>query len=327
MGMACVRLIASVAAITLSGASAAQVSADAWPARTVTIIVPLAAGAATDIEARLYAQKLTENLGKPFIVDFKPGAGSTIGTAYVARAAPDGHTLLTMAPTFTLAPLAYPSLPYDPDKDIVPVSLVSKRPSIFLVHPSLPVKSVTEYIAYAKANPGKLNVGTAGAGSLAELGWGWFNSITGIKVTVVNYKGGGPATLALLSGEVHAALGGISLLLPQIKTGKLRLIGISTPERSKILPDVPTMAEQGAPGFSYAQWIGIGAPGGTPVSIVNKVQTEFARAARTPEIVQKLEEDGTVIIASTPEQFRQIITEETARWRRVARDTGTRLAQ
>ena len=227
-----------------------------------------------------------------------------------------------MGPTFTFSNLSYPNLPYDPFKDIAPVSLISKRPSILLVHPSLPVKSVAEYIAYARAHPRKLNIGTAGAGSFAELGWQWFNSITGIKVTIINYKGGAPASAALMGGEVNVAFGGLSQMMPNIKAGKVRLIGVTTPERSKVIPDVPTMAEQGAPGFAYEQWIGMGVAGATPPAIINRLHAEFARAAKFPDIIAKLEDDGTVIVASTLQEFRLTISTEAARWRKVAQDTG-----
>ena len=319
-------LFAAAALLAASGAVLGQ-SAPAWPTKSVTIIVALQPGAATDIEARLYAQKMTENIGRTVIVDYKPGAGSTIGTHYVVKSAPDGHNIIMLAPTFTFSNLSYPNLPYDPIKDIAPVSLLSRRPSIVIVHPSLPVRSISEYIAYAKAHPGKINVGTAGAGSFAELGWQWFNSITGIKVTIINYKGGAPTSSALMSGEVQIALSGISQMMPFIKTGKVRLIGVTTAERSKVIPDVPTMAEQGAPGFAYEQWIGVGVTGATPPALINRLNSEFVRAAKSPDILSRLEDDGTIIVASTPEAFQQRIATEAARWRKVAQDTGAKLAQ
>lgn len=321
------KTIATTLAVLTSSAVATAQSGPAWPTKPVTIVVPLQPGAATDIETRLYAQRLTENLGRPVVVDYKPGAGSTIGTHYVVKSAPDGHNVIVVTPTFTFSNLSYPNLPYDPLKDIAPVSLMSKRPSIVIVHPSLPVKSISEYIAYARARPGQINVGTAGAGSFAELGWQWFNSITGIKVTIINYKGGAPASSALMSGEVQIALSGISQMMPFIKSGKVRLIGVTTSERSKVIPDVPTMAEQGAPGFAYEQWIGMGVTGNTPAALINRLNAEFVRAAKSPDILTKLEDDGTIIIASTPETFRQRIATESARWRKLAQETGAKLAQ
>lgn len=319
------QLFTIVALLATSGVAPAQPAA--WPVKPVTIVVGVAPGAATDIEARLYAQRMTENLGRPVIVDYKPGAGSTIAANHVVKSAPDGHNIIVLAPTFTFSNLSYPNLPYDPLKDIAPVSLLSKRPSIVIVHPALPVKSIREYIAYAKAHPGKINVGTAGAGSFAELGWQWFNSITGIKVTIINYKGGAPASSALMSGEVQIAFSGISQIMPFIKSGKVRLIGVTTAERSRAIPDVPTMAEQGAPGFAYEQWIGVGVASATPAALINRLNSEFVRAAKSPDILAKLEDDGTIIVGSTPEVFRERIATEAARWRKVAADTGARLAQ
>lgn len=190
---------AAVTAMLASSVTALAQPASAWPAKPVTLVVPLQPGAVTDIETRLYAHRLSENIGKPVVVDYKPGAGSTIGTHYVVKSAPDGHTGIILSVTFTFSDLSYPKLPYDPFKDIAPVALMSRRPVIVIAHPSLPVKSFKEYVAYAKAHPNKINVGTAGAGSFAELGWQWFNSITGIQVQIVNYKGGGPASAALLA--------------------------------------------------------------------------------------------------------------------------------
>ncbi len=320
-------VVAAAAALLAASGSVAGQNTPVWPTKPVAIIVGVTPGAATDIEARLYAQKLTENIGRPVIVDYKPGAGSTIAAHYVVKSAPDGHNIIVLAPTFTFSNLSYPNLPYDPLKDIAPVSLLSRRPSIVIVHPSLPVRSVAEYIAYAKAHPGKINVGTAGAGSFAELGWQWFNTITGIKVTIINYKGGAPASAALMSGEVQIAFSGISQITPFIKSGKVRLIGVTTAERSKAIPDVPTMAEQGAPGFAYEQWIGVGVTAATPPALINRLNNEFVRAAKSPDILAKLEDDGTLIVASTPEAFRQRIATEAARWRKVAQDTGAKLAQ
>ena len=320
-------MAAVAAAIAASGTAHAQ-STSVWPSnKPVTIIVALSPGAAVDIETRMYAQKMTENIGRQVIVDYRPGAGSTIGTHYVVKSPPDGHTLIVMAPTFTFSHLSYPNLPYDPLKDIAPVALMSKRPSIVLVHPSLPVKSVSELIALAKKYPGKLNVGTAGAGSFAELGWQWFGSITGIKFTIINYKGGAPTSAALMAGEVQVALGGITQMMPHVKAGKVRLIGVTTPERSKALPDVPTMAEQGAPGFAYEQWVGMGVTGTTPNEIIQRLNAELVRAAKSPDILARLADDGTIIVASTPEEFKQRVAVESERWRMVAQKTGAKLAQ
>lgn len=318
--------IACAATMLACGAAFAQ-APPAWPTKPVTIVVPLQPGAAVDIETRLYAQRMTENIGRPVLVEYKPGAGSTIGTHYVVKSPPDGHTVVTMAPTYTFSDLSYPNLPYDLHKDIAPISLLSRRPSIVIAHPSFPVKSMKEYIAYAKANPSKVNIGVAGAGSFAELGWQWYNSLVGIKVQIIAYKGGGPTSAALLSNEVQIALSGLSQMMPNIKAGKVRLLAVTTAERSKVIPDVPSMSEYGAPGFHYEQWIGVGATGATPPALIQRLNAEFVRAAKSPEVLQKLEDDGTIIVGSTPEEFKQRIATEAARWRKVAQDTGAKLAQ
>jgi tripartite-type tricarboxylate transporter receptor subunit TctC len=324
---ACVSRSAAAAMMLVGSAMATAQPTPVWPMKPVTLVVPLQPGAAVDIETRLYARRMSENLGKPVVVDYKAGAGSTIGTHYVVKSAPDGHTGIMMSPTFTFSDLSYPNLPYDPFKDVAPVALMSRRPSIVIVHPSLPVKSMKEYVAYAKAYPNKVNIGTSGAGGFAELGWQWFNSLVGLKVQIISYKGGGPASAALLANEVQIALSGISQMMPNIKAGKVRLLAVTTAERSKVIPDVPSMAEAGAPGFNYEQWIGVGVTGATPPALIQRLNAELVKAARSPEILQKLEDDGTVIVGSTPEEFKQRIAAEAARWRKVAQESGAKLAQ
>jgi tripartite-type tricarboxylate transporter receptor subunit TctC len=317
----------SAATLLASTAAFAQGSTDSWPSRPVTIIVPLSPGATVDIETRLYANELSKNMSRNFVVDFKPGAGTTIGLSHVAKAAPDGYTLVSMTASATIAKLAYPNLSFDPIKDLAPISLMSMRPIVFVVHPSMPVKSLKEYIAYAKANPMKVNAGTAGAGGLAELGWGWFNSLTDTKVTLVHYKGGGPAFKAVLAGEVDIIFGGFSTAMSQMKAGKLRALGTSMLERSKLTPDLPTAAEQGLTGFNYFQWIGIAAPAATPQPIIARMNTELARVAKSADVQRKLEDDGTILVGTSPERFRQIYEEEAARWRKVARDINMKFSE
>jgi tripartite-type tricarboxylate transporter receptor subunit TctC len=266
-------------------------------------------------------------MNRTFLVDYKPGAGSTIGLGYVAKSAPDGYTLVSMTASASIAKLAYPNLSFDPMKDLAPISLMSMRPIVFVVHPSMPVKSLKDFIAYAKANPMKVNAGTAGAGGLAELGWGWFNSLTDTKVTLVHYKGGGPAFKAVLAGEVDIIFGGFSTAMSQMKAGKLRALGTSMLERSKLTPDLPTAAEQGLTGFNYFQWIGIAAPAATPQPIIARMNTELARVAKSADVQRKLEDDGTILVGTSPERFRQIYEEEAARWRKVARDINMKFSE
>ena len=305
----------------------AQGSANTWPSRPVTIIVPLSPGAAVDIETRLYANELSKNMGRNFLVDYKPGAGTSIGLGHVVKAAPDGYTLVSMSASAVIAKLAYPNLSFDPMKDLAPISLMSMRPIVFVVNPALPVKSLKEFIAYAKAHPMKVNAGTAGAGGLAELGWGWFNSLTDTKVTLVHYKGGGPALNAVLAGEVDVIFGGLGVSIPQVKAGKLRALGTSMLERSKLTPDLPTAAEQGLPSFNYFQWLGISAPAATPQPIIARLNSELAKVAKSAEVLRKLEDDGTVLVGTSPERFRQILEEEAARLSKLAKDLNIKFTE
>lgn len=320
------RRVAGFAAATIgvlwSVAAAAQDAADAWPAKPVTIIVPLSPGAAVDIETRLYAQKLSQSLGRNVLVDYKPGAGTTIGLGHVAKAPPDGYTLASITASSTIATLAYPGLAFDPLKDLALVCLMTYRPTLFIVNSRTPFRTVRDLVAYAKAHPGKVNAGTSGAGSLGELSWGSFMRGAGVKLTLVHYKGGAPANIALIGGEVDIIWGGFASSMAHIKSGKVRVVGISTLERSRLLPEVPTIAEQGVPGFTYLQWIGVAAPAATPPAIVGKLNAELVKVARDPEILRRLSDDGTVAVGSSPERFREMFQEEAARWRKVAAETG-----
>lgn len=317
-------LAAAGAALGLAAGGAAAQGAqgsESWPSRPVTIIVSVAAGASVDFEARLYAQKLAENMGRTFLVDYKPGAGTTIGNAYVARSAPDGHTVLMISPSFTVAPLSYPDLSYDNDRDFAPVSLMSKRGSMFLVHPRVPAKSMAEYIAYTRANPDRLNFGTSGAGGVGHMSLELLHMLMKSRVTFVHYKGGAPSYAAIVAGQIDAVYGGPTAMMQHVKSGKLRILAFSTLERTKIMPEVPTIAET-IPGYEYALWLGIVAPAATPAAIVNRLSAELARVARAPEIVAKLEGDSATMVGSTPEAFRRHIAAETARWGRIVRQAG-----
>ncbi|MEO7726647.1 MAG: tripartite tricarboxylate transporter substrate binding protein [Burkholderiales bacterium] len=312
-------------AVLLSAPVAAQRPADSYPSRPVTIIVPFAAGAVTDLETRLYAQKLTELTGRTFVVDYKPGAGSMIGSAYVAKAAADGYTLLAATSALSIAPLLYKSLSFDPIGDFNFVSMLSKRAPLLLATPSLPVKNVAEYIAYARANPGKLNIGTSGATGGAHLSMEWLHHVTNTKATFIHYKGGALSFTALMSGEVHVAIGSVIAMMPQVRAGKVRILGVTSSERVKILPDIPTVAEQGVPGFEYAPWLGFAAPRATPPAVVARLNAELVKVARNPELGERLADDATLMIGSTPEQFAQAVVAEANRWRKLIDETGMKL--
>jgi tripartite-type tricarboxylate transporter receptor subunit TctC len=316
---------AAVSALALPAAALAQ--ADAFPSRPVTVIASIAAGGPIDLEARLYTPRISALLGQSFVLDFKPGAAGTIGSAYVAKSRPDGYTLLVTSAGFTVFPAFYKDLSFDVVKDFAPISAMSERASVLMVPTSFPVKSFAEYMAYAKANPGKINYGTTGVGSITHLAGAWMHGATGTKVTFIPYKGTGPLLIELVAGRVNVASGTTIAALPLIKQGKVRPIAMLNARRSRQLPDVPTVAEQGIPGYNYQNWVGFLAPGGTPAAVVNKLGEGFARVAKMPEVIAALEAEGSSAVGNTPAQFAKQIATETATWQKIVDDNGIRLEE
>ncbi len=308
----------------LPGAVCAQ--ATDYPSRQVTIIVPTGPGASTDVEARLYAHKLAERTGRSFVVDFKPGAGQTLGAAYVARSTPDGYTLLTITGSFTATP-ALMNLPYETARDFAPIALMSNRSTVILAHPSVSYKTVPEYVAFAKARPGEVNVATNGSGGSPHLNAAWFHNLTGTKVTFVHYKAAAAAQTDLMAGRVSVTFTTLLSGLPHLRSGKLRALGIASSERTAMLAGMPTAAEQGVPGYNYASWLGIVAPAATPAAIVDKLNGELVRISRLPDVMAKLEADGGSMVGSTPQELRQVILSEIARYRKIVGDNGIKLEE
>lgn len=296
--------------------------ADAFPVKPVTIIVPIAAGGPTDLETRLYAQKMTELMGKPFLIDFKAGAGSVVGTAFVAKAPADGYTLIVIAGNFTVLPAVQKNLPFNTLKDFAPISLMSEKPQIFIVNPSFPAKNFWEYLAYAKANPGKLNVGATSQGGINHLMQVWLHSLAKAKVTYIPYKAQVQLMADLMGGRLDGVAIGINEALSLAKAGKVRALGTSASSRPKVWPELPTIKEQGVTQFEYMSWVGMGAPAGTPQLIINKLAESFAKTAKSPEVVVPLEADGWVLVGSTPAEFRQLIVAQTERWKKLVDDNG-----
>ena len=321
-------LLSGTAALAamFSGAAMPQGAAD-FPSKPVVVIVPIAAGGPIDIETRLHTKKMSEIMPQPFIVDYKPGAGTTLGAAFVARATPDGYTLLTVTGGFTIFPAFYANLSFDTLKDFAPVALMSERTSVLLASPSFAPRSLPEYIAYARANPGRINYGTTGVGSAGHLGGEWLHGLSNTKATFIPYKGAAPEMIDLAAGRIDVASTTLLTALPLIKSGKVRALAILNNKRSSLLPNVPTIAEQGLPDYNYISWLGFSAPAGTPAVIVNKLSEGFARAARSPEVVAALEADGSNAVGSTPAQLRQLIVTETTRWKKVVQDTGIKLEE
>ena len=313
-----VRWLASVSLALLSGTCLAQ----QFPTKPITVVIPGAAGGSPDIQARLYGAELTKTLGQPVITDIKPGAGGGIGTTYAARAVPDGHTLLSVATTFTVLPAFFPldKVPYDPVKDFVPISMMVRNSSMLLVRPDAPFKTFPEYLAYARANPGKINFGTSGAGGLYHLMGAWMHSLTRTEVTFINYKGASPMFVDLLAGRVHVSPASLFNAMPFVKTGKVRAIVVLSKDRTALLPGMKTVSEQGIPDYDYTAWGGILAPAGVPAAILNRLAAETARYVKDPALVSKAAEDGTVMVGSTPAEFQQVLVTEINRWRKLVKD-------
>lgn len=323
--MLCLRLLIPCAAAVVTlipGSVFSQGPSDAYPSKPVTVVSPYSPGGSGDFEARLYATKISGFMGQQFIVSNKPGAGTRIGIGYVAKSAPDGYTLLGVTASLSVVPAVHKDLSFDVIRDFAPVSLVSKRASVLLVHPSFPAKNFGEYVAYAKSNPGKINFGTSGIGDIIHLAGEWLHSSTNTKVTFVHYKGGGPAIQDLVAGRLDVTIFALVSALQLVKSGKLRAVAMADDKRSKLLPDLPTIAEQGVPGYNFATWFGFLAPVGTPAAIVNKLSEEFAKVAKAPDIAGMMEAKGSTMIGSTPEEFRQVIVTETERWRKVVHNAG-----
>ncbi len=319
------RLFVGLVGGMLAGAIASAVHAQAYPGKTIRFVVGFAPGGSTDIVARLIAQELGKNIGQQVLVDNRTGAGGIIATEVLAKSPPDGYTILACTTgTFAIQPFMYAKLPYNVEKDIVPVTQTGSLPYIIVVHPSLPVKNVKEFIAFAKARPGQLNYASSGVGTGSHLAAAYFDNAAGINVTHVPYKGTGQAMGDLLGGQVVMMFDQPVSSLPHVRAGKLKMLGISSLKRFPTLPDVPTIAESGVPGFDAVSWSGVCVPGGTPKEIVNKLQQEIAKVLQVPELKTRLLNDGIEPIGNTPEQFTEHTKKEAVKWSKVVKDTGAK---
>jgi tripartite-type tricarboxylate transporter receptor subunit TctC len=306
--------------------AAASVLAQDYPTRAVRLVVPFAAGAGTnDIMARLVAQKLTDSLGQQIVVDNRPGASGIIGNDIVAKAQPDGYTMLIMSVPFTANPSLYKKLPYNTERDFAPVTLVAYVPLILVVHPSVPAKSVKELIAYAKTNPGKLNFGSGGPGSTPHLAAELLKSMAGIDMAHVPYKGGAPALADLAGGQIQLMLENIPGTLPLVKAGKLRVLAVTSRTHSPLAPEVPTLDEAGVKGYEIIGWNGIFVPAKTPRPIIHKLYSEIARALAQSEVKERLATMGAQGVGNTSEEFAIFIRAETAKWAKLVKAAGIKL--
>jgi len=305
----------------LSLGAAAQT---AYPAKPVRFIVPSAAGGGTDIIARSVAHKLSESLGQQFVVDNRPGAGQMIGIELAARSPADGHTILMAASTLAINPIMYQKVSYDPLRDFAPITQAASLPNVLVVHPSLPAKSVAELIALARRQPGKINYASAGIGTSPQMSVELLKSMAKIDLVHVPYKGSAPGVVDLLAGQVTVMTPNVLTALPHIKAGRLRALAVTSAKRSEALPDVPTIAESGLPGYDSTQWYGVLAPAGTSREIVARLHDEIVRALRAPEVIQRLAADGAEPVGSSPEEFAAFIKSEIDKWVRVASAAGIR---
>ncbi|HTF14387.1 MAG TPA: tripartite tricarboxylate transporter substrate binding protein [Burkholderiales bacterium] len=310
--------VAAVAGLILASAAWGQ----AYPGRPVRIVIPLSPGGTTDVPGRIVAQKLSETLGQQFFVENRAGAGGTIGADYVAKSKPDGYTLLLTASPFVIAPHVYKNMPYDALADFAPVIRIASGPYVLLVHPSLGVSSVKELIAQAKKEPGKIDFASSGNGSAQHLVTELFMYMTGIKLNHVPYKGSGPAQQDLMSGIIKVSFVGTPIAIPHMKSGRLKALGVSTATRSPEMPDVPTIAEAGVPGYEAIVWIGMLAPAGTPREIVARLNGEIGKLVRTDEVKKLLAPTGMEPDPDTPEQFGAYLKGDYDKWGKVVRESG-----
>ncbi len=300
--------------------------AQSYPHKAVRIIVPFAAGGGTDLVARTLAPRLTESLSQPFVVENRGGAGGVIGAEMVARSAPDGYTLVMGTPgSMTINPNLTAKLPYDPLRDFAPISLATISPFVLTVHPSLPVKNLKEFIAFAKTQPGRLNYGTSGNGSVSHLSTEYLKVLTGIDLVHVPYKGSSLALTDTLAGQLQVLFDNLPVVQPHLKSGKLRLMGVGTQQRSALIPQASTIAESGVPGFEASTAFGVLAPANTPAAVVNRLSQEIVRILQTPEIKARLASQGLEAVGSTPQQYDAHLRAELAKYARIVKSAGIKV--
>jgi tripartite-type tricarboxylate transporter receptor subunit TctC len=301
---------------------ALPVAAQNYPTRAVRLVVPSSPGGGTDISARILAPQLTQFLGQQVVVENRPGAGTMIGGEAVARAAPDGYTLLMGISTLAINPAMYKKVPYDALKDLAPISQAVALSNVLVVHPSLPAKSVKEFVALVKPRPGQINFASAGVGTSPHLSMELFLVMTGLKMLHVPYKGSGPGVTDLIAGHVPVMMPNMLSAQPHIKSGRLRALGVTGSKRAPGAENIPTIAEAGVPGYEAVQWYGVLAPAATPRDIIVKLHTGVVRALQNPEVRQRLLNDGAEPVGSSPEEFAAYLRSETAKWAKVIQAAG-----
>ena len=319
-------MLKAVPVTLLMAICATDAVAQAYPSRPVTVVIPAPAGGPTDIVGRLVAQMLTEALGQTVIADNRTGAGLTIGTTYAAKAKPDGYTLTIASPSsHSIAPGLYPNLAYDPVKDFEPITLLVTSPTVLVIHPSLPAKSLKEFIAFARARPGQLNYGSGGNGTTSHLTGELFKTMAKVSILHIPYKGSAPANTDLLGGQLQMMFHGLHLTLPYITTNRLRALGVTSLQRSAMAPELPTLAESGLPGFKVNGWYGVMAPAGTPKPIIDQLNSALLKNLNAPGMKQRLTNQGMVAVGSTPQELAAVIREELQVWSKVIKESGAKI--
>jgi tripartite-type tricarboxylate transporter receptor subunit TctC len=293
-----------------------------YPNKSVRLIVPFAAGGSTDVIARILAPRLSEAWGQQVLVDNRPGGNTVIGTDIVAKSAPDGHTLLVTPAPFTVVPSVLTKLPYDPAKDFEPITLINTTPMGLVVHPGVPAKNLKELIALAKTRPGQMNFGSSGSGGVPHLSGELLNTMAGLKITHVPYKGNAPALADLVGGHVDMAFNGLTSVVPFIKSGRLRVLGVTSLARTAALPEVPTLDEQGLKGFQAVAWNGLTAPARTPKEAIARIQESSARIIKSPDLAEQLKRDGSDPVGSTTAEFTAHLRDEVVKWKKVLDRAG-----
>jgi tripartite-type tricarboxylate transporter receptor subunit TctC len=308
------------AALLVVGIMVAPLDAQSYPDRPIRFILPLATGGGVDIVGRMIAPMLAERLGQPVVPENRPGGGGNVGVEYVAKARPDGYTLVIATATIAMSPGLYKKLNYDPIKDLAPISRTSQIQNLLLVHPSVPAKTLKELVAYAKANPGKLNCATSGVGGPGHLAGELLKSLAKIDIVFVPYKSVGTGVIALISGEINMTVCNVSTALPHVQAGKARALAVLSDKRLTSLPNVPTAKEAGVDNWEVALWHGILAPAGTPRDIINRLNAEWVKVAAMPETKERLQKAGVEPLSDTPEQFSEFLKAEIERWTKVIRE-------
>jgi len=312
--------MAAALAACVPAAALAQESINDYPSRPVTILLASAGASSVDTEFRLYMQSIQEKTGKTFVLDYKGGGGGAIGIAYAAKATPDGYLLHGATSSLVTTPHMHSNLTFDVMRDFAPVTLMTKRIFLLVVHPSAPFRNAKDYMDYVRSHPGEINWSTAGIGNSSHMPGALLHSMSKTKVTFVHYKQASQRLIDLMAGRVHVTAVTPVTGMANVKAGKLRALGVTSLTRSPAFPDIPTIAEQAVPGYEFVSWVGLVAPAKTPPAIVNKVNAMFVEAGRDPNVVKKVEATGTIIVNSSPAEFRKFMGEELSRWGKVIRE-------